>query len=174
MATGLVRRPPMRAHLAYLSYVLRHKWYVLLACRQTGCSLWRGLIHDLSKFLPSEWGPYARTFYALVGSKKQYSESDEFRVAWLHHQHRNTHHWNYWVQIDAPMGAGRAVRMPDRYVREMVADWIGAGLAQGKPDVLGWYLANEHKMLLHSDTRASVERLLGISDETAAAREREP
>jgi hypothetical protein len=56
----------------------------------------------------------------------------------------------------------------------MVADWIGAGLAQGKPDVLGWYLANEHKMLLHSDTRASVERLLGISDETAAAREREP
>ena len=31
----------MRAHLAYLSYVLRHKWYVLLECAKLGI-LWRG------------------------------------------------------------------------------------------------------------------------------------
>ena len=54
----------------------------------------------------------------------------------------------------------RALAIPPRYAREMVADWIGAGLAQGKPDVAAWYAANAAKMVLHDDTRALVERLI--------------
>ena len=54
----------------------------------------------------------------------------------------------------------RALAIPPHYVREMVADWIGAGRAQGKPDVAAWYAANAAKMVLHDDTRALVERLM--------------
>lgn len=149
----------MRDHLAYAGYVLRHKWFVLRACRRTGTPVWRGLIHDLSKLLPSEWNPYRRTFYAPDGSKR-YVETLEFNQAWNAHQKRNPHHWQAWVLI-MDRGTQVILPMPEKYVREMVADWIGAGLAQGKPDTRSWYEENKGKMLLHSDTRALVEKLLG-------------
>jgi len=43
----------------------------------------------------------------------------------------------------------------------MVADWYGAGMAQGKPDIEGWYDAHGDQMLLHPDTRVLVERVIG-------------
>lgn len=80
----------------YLAYLLRHKWFVARAGRKLGLSWWACLAHDASKFLPSEWFPYAATFYAEDGSK-QYSEAPGFNMAWLSHQHRNKHHWQYYL-----------------------------------------------------------------------------
>lgn len=54
-----------------------------------------------------------------------------------------------------------ALRMPERLVREMVADWMGAGRAiTGRWEVGVWYAANADKMVLHVATRARVEELL--------------
>lgn len=61
----------MRAHLRYLRYVLLHKWYVARAGLALGVPhdtsalrwFWRMLVHDLSKFRPSEWRPYVASFY---------------------------------------------------------------------------------------------------------------
>lgn len=53
----------MKAHFKYLSYVIRHKWFVLVAGLKTGAPLWRLLIHDWSKFTPAEWSPYVLNFY---------------------------------------------------------------------------------------------------------------
>jgi hypothetical protein len=53
-------------HFAYLRYVLRHKRYVYVACRLLGVSFWRAVIHDWTKFRPSEWGPYASHFYGPI------------------------------------------------------------------------------------------------------------
>ena len=52
----------MGKHLKYAGYVFRHKFYVALACFKQGL-YWRGLTHDMSKFLPTEWTPYAEFFY---------------------------------------------------------------------------------------------------------------
>jgi hypothetical protein len=93
----------MKRHWEYLKYVVRHRWFVMLACFQHGL-IWRGLVHDLSKFLPSEWFPYARFFYEPNGTKKTrrdksgyYKPTDTgdsaFDFAWLLHQKRNRHHW---------------------------------------------------------------------------------
>jgi hypothetical protein len=57
--------------------------------------------------------------------------------------------------------AKMCLSIPSRYQREMLADWIGAGRAQGTTDNLGWYLAHRDKMLLHPNTRAWIERMLG-------------
>lgn len=146
-------------HVAYAKYVLRHKWYVLKACRMTGASLWLGLIHDLSKLRPSEWMPYAECFYKPDGSK-QYVESVAFTLAWNWHQKRNPHHWQAWL-VTMDRGETKPLPMPERYVREMVADWIGAGLAiTGKLEVWQWYERNKGNMCLHHETRARVESLL--------------
>lgn len=148
----------MKAHLAYLKYVLRHKWYVFLACRKCGVSLWRSAIHDWHKFLPSEWGPYVRTFYNPDGSKR-YQESPEFAIAWNLHQKRGKHHWQHWL-LTWDRGNTDPLPMAEKFWREMVADWWGAGRAiTGKWDALNWYAKNE-ALKLHPRTRMQVAELL--------------
>ena len=123
-------------------------------------SLWLALIHDWSKFLPSEWFPYVRAFYNKDGSSK-YEETDEFNYAWKYHQNRQKHHHQYWL---LKMDDGRVVplKMPEKYVREMLGDWIGAGLViTGKLEVWDWYEKNKENMILHEDTRKLVEDILG-------------
>lgn len=53
--------------------------------------------------------------------------------------------------------------MPLRYREEMLADWIGAGMAQGTPDTKAWYLARGKNHLFGSETRAWIEAQLDIS-----------
>jgi hypothetical protein len=48
--------------LKYLWSMMRHKWFVFIEACKLGIP-WLGLIHDLSKFAPSEFIPYARYFY---------------------------------------------------------------------------------------------------------------
>lgn len=89
----------MRRHFAYARYVFRHKFFVFLECLKLGVPIWIALLHDWDKFLPDEWLPYARTFYKPDGSR-QYVESVEFAHAWMLHQHRNKHHWQYWLWVE--------------------------------------------------------------------------
>lgn len=147
----------MNAHLRYLSYVIRHKWFVLVAGLRTGAPLWRLLIHDWSKFLPSEWGPYVRWFY---GPEPAVVKAAAFDRAWLHHQHANPHHWQHWILREHD-GGTKTLAMPEHFAREMVADWMGAGRAiTGRWEVAEWYAKNREK-ILHPSTRALVRRLLG-------------
>jgi hypothetical protein len=146
------------AHRKYASYVARHKWFVFRAGLKTQAPFWRLVIHDWSKLSPAEWGPYVRTFYT------DHAREGEFDKAWLHHQHRNPHHWQHWV-LREDDGDTKALRMPYKFVREMVADWMGAGRAiTGRWDVATWYDANAHKMVLHPDVRVQVEHLIGNHD----------
>lgn len=149
----------MKRHLAYLRYVLRHKWFVLLAGWKLGCPLWRLLLHDMSKFRPSEWKAYAYTFYNEDGTKR-YLETEAFNRAWLLHQHRNPHHWQYWM-LRLDRGDTVCLEMPETYAYEMVADWLGAGRAiSGKWEVQEWYDKNKDKIKLHQYTKDLVEHLI--------------
>ncbi len=164
-------------HIKYLSYLVRHKWYVMLACFRYGL-YWQGIVHDWSKFLPSEWLPYAESFYGsrskLIGEiqKTHVALSQEethdlatirrqFDIAWLKHQHRNPHHWQHWV-LREDSGLTKVLPMPRRYLLEMLADWEGAGRAiTGKTGTTpGWYAKNRDKIMLHEDTRWSVDIML--------------
>lgn len=193
----------MKRHLNYLKYVVRHKWFVMVECFRLGIPF-LGLVHDISKFSPMEWISYAHTFYKPNG-EKQYVESVEFAHSWMLHQHRNKHHWQYWLHLTIsshncgiPLPESdymvwdrgevqRVVKrnsgpsewlelqpsfpgdfltpkpMPDKYRREMLADWRGAGRALGKPDTKAWYLANKDKMMLHPETRAWIESALDVA-----------
>lgn len=157
----------MKKHLRYLGYVLRHKWFVFVECCRLGIP-WRGLVHDLSRFFPSEWFPYAEHFYGRrarvwrdeTGYYRPTDTGDSaFDFAWFLHQKRNKHHWQWWV-LPANGEGVKALEMPLAYRKEMLADWRGAGRAQGTPDVRAWYRANRERMLLHPEVRAWVERML--------------
>ena len=159
----------MLSHLKYLRYVIVHKWWVMVECFRHGL-YWRGLMHDLSKLLPSEYLPYAAFFYGREQCGQQsrdetgyYKPTDTgdvaFDFAWLLHQKRNDHHWQWWI-LPEDEGGVKVLPMSRAARLEMLCDWHGAGRAQGKPDTAAWYRKNGHKMQLHPETRAWVEARL--------------
>jgi hypothetical protein len=168
----------MRRFIAYAKYLLRHRRYVRKECWDNGL-YWRGLVHDLSKFRPSEWRPYARHFYNRDGShrkvrdgtgyyKPEESRDSAFDFAWLLHQKRNRHHWQWWI-LPKDDGGWRVLEMDEKSRLEMVCDWVGAGKAQGfvsPPDnpyaeTRKWYSANRKKMVLGHNTRKWIEWKIG-------------
>lgn len=155
-------------HWLYFKYVVRHKWYVFHAGRRRGVGLWQLLVHDWSKFLPDEWVPYAEWFYGNNGGswhpmlksedqlKKIAAEwkQHDFEQAFLLHLHRNPHHHQYWVLPAYGKKPERAFQIPEKYVKEMLADWDGAGRAiNGVYDTPAWYEKNKDNMVLHFATR---------------------
>jgi hypothetical protein len=150
-------------YLLFLNYLIHHKWYVFLECCRYGVP-WRGICHDISKFLPGEFTAYANYYYDnFAGREATISpmslEVSPYYPAWLIHQQRNRHHWQGWIlhQENSNM---TVIPMPDQYIKEMVADWRGAGKAQGQPDTMAWYKDNRDNIVLHAATRIKVEQLL--------------
>lgn len=150
-------------HINYLKYVLRHKWFVFIACMKLGVNPWQALIHDWHKFLPSEWFAYAYTFYNADGTKR-YEQNQAFTMAWNHHQKRGRHHWQYWL-ITWDRGTTEPIDMPSKYIREMIADWWGAGRTiTGNWDALTWYRSSSEKIILSPVTRRLLETWLWESE----------
>lgn len=112
-----------------------------------------GIIHDVSKFLPDEAIHY-------VKSSDNMSKEDFIRIqnkGFFHHQKRNKHHWHYWVFV-SEIGF-EILDMPDRYRREMLADFYAFEKKSGI-DTKKMYLSRKEKMLLHSETREWLENQL--------------
>ena len=110
-------------YLKTLWTLLQHKWYVFRAGLVLKVPLWQLIIHDLSKFSLYEFGKYARNFQGDYTGSPNDRElvSLEFQKAWVHHENRNAHHWGHWIPRAGTM-AGIPVPLPERYVREMIAD----------------------------------------------------
>jgi len=144
----------------YFWATIRHKWFVFLASFKVGLPFWRVLTHDLSKFGRSELHQYNRQFFGDKG------DAPGFAVAWLHHQNLNPHHWEYWItRSDHSHGESKAVNgclpMPEIYVKEMIADWMGASKTYtGSWDMTEWLTRNLDMMQLHPNTRQEVEQQL--------------
>lgn len=144
----------LRKNAEYFKYIAKHKWFVLVECTKLGIPL-RGLLHDVSKFLPDEWFPYKNFFYG----EKTDETKQAFDEAWLRHIHRNPHHWqNYLLCEDS--GKIKILEMPLPVLLEMIADWRGVGKAQGFDSVREWYKKNKDVMVLHQRTRVTVEHFL--------------
>jgi hypothetical protein len=146
--------------MKYFWATIRHKWFVFLASFKVGVPLWFAIIHDWSKFLPSELPHYDRQFFGDRG------DPVGFAVAWLYHQNRHPHHPEFWItRHDHSHGEKVAIDeclpMPEVYIREMIADWLGASMAYtGSWDMQEWLAGNLEKKRLHPDTRIAVIDLL--------------
>ena len=114
-------------YLFYLRYVFRHKWHVARHCFKHGI-YWRGLTHDLSKFLPSEFFPYVR-YWTTYGQEKlrdpNYPVPDEvlipYKKAVRLHKERNDHHTEYWLRDTSD--SKKPMDMSDKAILEMICDW---------------------------------------------------
>jgi hypothetical protein len=150
--------------IKYFKLTLKHKWAVFRAGLRIGVPLKRLILHDMSKLSMTELPHYGRQFF---GDK---SDPKGFIECWVHHQNHNPHHWEYWIprtghnRCTPPYPDGEPIPMPEEYVREMVADWIGASetYERKKVDVNNWpwLEKNIHRMILHQETRGILNKVL--------------
>ena len=110
----------------HLRTITAHKLRVMKCCFRVG--LYRqGLLHDLSKYGPTEFRIGAR-YYQGDRSPNEIERLETGRsTAWLHHKGRNKHHLEYWIDY-SPTGDHRmcGMEMPVNYVVEMFCDRIAA------------------------------------------------
>ena len=115
--------------------------------------------HDRSKYCNPEYNDYDAYFY---GGNRSYQVVMNFNYAWLLHQHKNPHHWQYWVLINDDEVEGMLpLPMPLRYIYEMIADWWTFSWKDGNLfEIFDWYELHKDYILLHRTTRIVVEDLL--------------
>ncbi len=111
--------------IAHLRTVLRHRHQVMLHCIRAGIPL-QGLLHDLSKFSPTEFIPGALYFQGNRSPNEAEREHQGYSAAWMHHKGRNRHHFEYWSDYNPKTRRYEPVPMPTRYLIEMFCDRVAA------------------------------------------------
>ncbi len=159
-------------HFKTITY---HKYLVMKGCFKVG--LYRqGILHDLSKYSPSEFLVGAKYYQGDRSPNNAEREALGYSSAWLHHKGRNKHHYEYWIDYstrEVPGGMAPAP-MPVKYVVEMFMDRIAASKVYNKErytDSSPWeyYVKGKEKAPLHPKTKALLERLLRMLSEKGEA-----
>ena len=81
----------------HLKTVRTHRKWVRKACFKLGIP-WQGLTHDLSKYSLTE----LRICKYYTGKGSPHEECRRqigYSPSWIHHAHKQKHHYQYWVEI---------------------------------------------------------------------------
>ena len=153
--------------LNHLRTVNHHRTLVRKHCFQVGLYK-QGLLHDLSKFTPTEFLVGCKYYQGTRSPNNAEREATGYSKAWLHHKGRNKHHYEYWIDYSTKPGEGIiGLKMPTKYVVEMVMDRIAAsktykGAAYTNADPLLYYEKSAALLgkMIHPDTAALLHKLL--------------
>ena len=151
--------------LSHLRTINHHKYLVMRHCFRVG--LYRqGLTHDMSKYAPVEFRAGAKYYQGNRSPNEIERIREGYSRAWLHHQGRNRHHLEYWIDY-APEGTHAlcGMEMPKKYVVEMFCDRVAAsktyrGADYTDRDAYDYYMRSRDHYLLHENTRALLEQML--------------
>lgn len=113
----------------HLKVIRTHRKYVRKACFKMGL-FWQGLVHDLSKYSPTELS-IAKYYNGKRSPHEECRAQLGYSPCWIHHYHKNKHHWEYWLDTDAYC-TFKPIKMPYKYVIESVCDMIGASKAYNR------------------------------------------
>ena len=159
--------------VAHLKTITVHRHLVCRYCFRLG--LYRqGLLHDLSKYSPSEFLAGARYYQGDRSPNDAERIETGVSQAWLHHKGRNRHHFEYWVDyVRLPDGRidFKGHKMPIRYVAEMFCDRIAACrvyMGEKYTDASPWeyFQRGKNDIPIHPETAAELEKmLLTLKDE---------
>lgn len=147
--------------------ITKHKLMVMGYCFRIGLYK-QGLLHDLSKYSPTEFRQGCRYYQGTRSPNNAEREETGLSKAWLHHKGRNKHHFEYWIDYAAkPCDTViEGIQMPRNYVAEMIMDRICASrVYNGKnytnDQPLQYYLKSKDKMwFIHKETKREMEFLL--------------
>ena len=147
--------------IRHFQTVTRHRHLVITHCFRAGIGL-QGLLHDLSKYEPTEFIPGALYFQGTRSPNEREREVYGYSFAWMHHKGRNRHHFEYWSDLNPATRRYEAARMPMRYVKEMFCDRVAASkIYQGgnynDHHPLEYFLRGNARSRMHPDTADLLE-----------------
>lgn len=113
--------------IGHFKTIMKHKYWVYKYSKMLGIPC-QGILHDLSKFSWTEFSESVKFYQEgksspIVAAK----QAQGYSLAWLHHRSHNKHHYEYWT--DNYDSGTIALKMPFKYVIELIADYLGAGRA---------------------------------------------
>ena len=80
---------------SHFKTITHHKILVAKGCFRIG--LYRqGLLHDLSKYSPTEFRVGAKYYQGTRSPNNAEREEIGYSTAWMHHKGRHKHHYEYW------------------------------------------------------------------------------
>ena len=151
--------------LEHLKTINRHKKYVMELCFKLGLYK-QGLLHDMSKYSPTEFLVGARYYQGTRSPNAAEREERGYTSAWLHHKGRNKHHLEYWIDYSAGEGHEMTgMKMPVKYVVEMFCDRVAAckvylGDAYNDASAYDYYMKSKSHYIIHPETAALLEKML--------------
>ena len=116
----------------HLKTINHHKMLVMKGCFRVGLYK-QGLLHDLSKYMPSEFLVGCKYYQGDVSPNNAEREDRGYSSAWLHHKGRNKHHYEYWID--------QKEKYTDR-------------------SALEYYLRGKNRHIMHPEVRELLEKLL--------------
>lgn len=149
--------------LKHLKTILTHKKWVFYFARHLGIG-WQGFWHDMSKFSPIEFFESIKYYTGTSSPIDACKKANGYSMAWLHHKGRNPHHYEYW-QDNFDKG-GEPLKMPDKYLMEMICDYLAAGRAYMGKDFhfaseWHWWLnKNKNNIAMHPENWKVVNQVL--------------
>ncbi len=112
--------------------VNKHRFLVFKLCVKAGIPF-RGLVHDLSKYSLTEFFESVKYYTGKCSPIRLCKDNNGYSKAWLHHKGRNKHHFEYWLDLNAPE---KTPVIPYKYTVEMICDTLAAGMTYKGKD---WY-----------------------------------
>ena len=143
----------------HLHTVNAHRRLVRKYCFKLGIYR-QGLMHDLSKYSPSEFIPGVKYYQDGHRSPNNAQREDEgVSKAWLHHKGRNKHHFEYWIDydVDGSRTVLAGMKMPVKYV---AASRIYNKEKYKDSDPLDYYIKGLGHYIMHPETDALLHKLL--------------
>ena len=156
----------IKEHFQTITY---HRRLVRQGCFRVGL-YWQGLTHDLSKYSLTEFLVGAKYFQGDCSPNNAEKEKKGYSSSWLHHKGRNKHHFEYWIDYSInPGGKLVGMKMPKKYVAEMVIDRISASKNYLKEQyndgsALAYYLNGRHMLLIDDEADYLARYLLTMLD----------
>lgn len=155
--------------IGHFRTITKHRHMVIRHCFKAGIPL-RGLLHDLSKYSPTEFIPGARFYTGTKSPNEGERDAYGYSRAWLHHKGRNRHHFEYWNDYNKIEKRVMPVRMPLKFAVEMFCDRVAASkIYQGEnyteAHPLQYYSHAKTQRFIHPETAAFLESLLVMLSE---------
>lgn len=131
--------------IKHLHLVNKHRFMVFRLCCKCGL-FWRGLVHDLSKYSPTEFCESVKYYEGNRSPLSLARETKGYSAGWLHHKGRNKHHIEYWYDQENKV----QVNMPYKYAVECICDKVAAAKCYNRKNY------NPEKVLNHWNTMGSL------------------
>ena len=130
------------------------------------CGLYKqGLAHDLSKYTPTEFIPGCIYYQGDHSPNEAERKAKGYTSAWAPSQGPQPHHLEYWIDYGLGKDKMIGMKIPLRYICEMVCDRIAASqvyLGDKYTDASAWeyYQRSRDHYILNPESRAMLEKLL--------------